>query len=114
VINDDNHNRQRAEKIETRLTFAIGKARIDSKRLCLQGRCDLMNGRNLARRSHQGKASSPIDFSHHDVDAAENYHHVRDGMAQAEVFKYSQVDETRRTHPIAIRVRSAITDQIEA
>jgi hypothetical protein len=45
VINDDYHDRERAEKIETWLTFAIAEARIDpelrERRLCL--RRELMN-----------------------------------------------------------------------
>jgi hypothetical protein len=45
VINDDCHNRESAEKIETRLTFAICEAGVDSslpeRRLCLG--CKLMN-----------------------------------------------------------------------
>ena len=45
VINDDYHNRERAEKIETWLTLAIREAGVDSelpeRRLCL-GR-ELMN-----------------------------------------------------------------------
>ena len=32
VINDDNNDRERAEKIETWLTFTTREARIDSKR----------------------------------------------------------------------------------
>ena len=32
VVNDDDDNRERAEKIEARLTFAILKARIDGFR----------------------------------------------------------------------------------
>jgi hypothetical protein len=39
VINDDYHNRERAEKIETWLTLAIREAGVDSelpeRRLCL-------------------------------------------------------------------------------
>src|SRR5947199_6910389 len=57
--------------------------------------------------------ASAIHFSHHDIDAAENYHHVSDGVAEAEVFQNRQVDETWRAHTITIRVGSAIADQIE-
>src|SRR6059058_3274365 len=56
---------------------------------------------------------SPIHFSHHNIDAAENYHHIGHSMAEAEVFEHGQIDETRRTHPIAVRVRSTVTDQVE-
>jgi hypothetical protein len=45
-----------------------------------------MNARNLTRRPQQGKAALPIDFSHHDIDAAENYHHIGNGMAKAHIF----------------------------
>src|SRR5947199_8770769 len=57
--------------------------------------------------------ASAINLSHHDIDAAENYHHVSHGVAEAEVFQNRQVDETWRAHTITIRVGSAIADQIE-
>jgi len=41
VINDDNDDGERTEKIETRLAFAVGKARVD----CSFGR-RLVNGGN--------------------------------------------------------------------
>src|SRR6266436_224999 len=56
---------------------------------------------------------SPIHFSHHNIDAAENYHHIGHSMAEAEVFEHGQIDETRRAHAIAVRVRSTVTDQVK-
>jgi hypothetical protein len=43
VINDDNNNGERTEKIETRLTPAILKARVDRSFAC-----GLVNGANVA------------------------------------------------------------------
>src|SRR6266487_1829361 len=57
---------------------------------------------------------SAIDFSHHDIDAAEDHHHIGDGVAKAKIFKHSEINETRRTDPIAIRVRTAVADQIKS
>src|SRR4029077_11771355 len=34
-------------------------------------------------------------------------------MAEAEVFQHGQIDETRWAHPVAVRVRSTVTDQVE-
>src|SRR5262249_40644968 len=51
---------------------------------------------------------------HDDIDAAENYHHVGDGVAQTHVFEDSQVDKTWRAYPITIRIRSAVADQIKS
>ena len=45
-----------------------------------------------------------IDFAQHDVDAAQDDHHVRDGVAKAHVFQHGEVDEARRAHAIAIRI----------
>jgi len=49
VINDDHDNGEGAEKIEPRLAFAVGKARIDFELTMvsfrLQWRCTLMNAR---------------------------------------------------------------------
>src|SRR6202030_4315436 len=53
-------------------------------------------------------------FAHYDIDAAENYHHVGNGVAETEVFENRQIDETRRTHPITVWIRSAVADEIKA
>src|SRR5262249_26848324 len=58
--------------------------------------------------------SLTIDFSHHDIDAAEDHHHVGHGMAQAKIFKHSEINKTWRTDPIAIRIWSAIANQIKS
>src|SRR5260370_33262689 len=51
-----------------------------------------------------------IHFSHHDINAPENHHHIGDGMSETEIFQHSQVDETWRTHTVAIRICAAVTD----
>src|SRR6202048_5153663 len=56
----------------------------------------------------------PIHFSHHDIKAAKNQHHVCDGVAQTQILQNGQVDETRRPHAISIRVRSPVADQIKS
>jgi hypothetical protein len=45
VINDDNDDGQRAQKIETRLAFTIGKARVNG---CFGS--GLVNGKKRSRR----------------------------------------------------------------
>src|SRR5439155_23377215 len=58
-------------------------------------------------------SASAIYFSHHDIYAAENCHHVGPCAPQAQVFQHSQIDETRRAHTVTIRVGSAGADYIE-
>src|SRR5260370_30610190 len=53
---------------------------------------------------------SPIHFSHHDINAPKNHHHVGDGVPETKVFQHRQVDETWRTHTVAIGIRPAVTD----
>src|SRR5438045_3453312 len=43
-----------------------------------------------------------------------NDHYIGHGVAEAEVFKHGQIDETRWAHPVAVRVWSTVTDQVEA
>src|ERR1051326_4000190 len=57
--------------------------------------------------------NSSVHLSQHNVHAAEDNHDVRHEMAKAQVLENRQVDETRRTHPIAIRIRRAVADEIE-
>src|SRR6266853_1294690 len=58
--------------------------------------------------------SSAIHFAHYDVDAAKNHHYVCDGVTQAQIFENGEINEARRTHSVAIRIRSAVTDEIES
>ena len=55
-----------------------------------------------------------VHFPHDDIDAAQNDHHVGDGVTETHVLENREVDETRRAHPIAIRIRAAVADQIKA
>src|SRR5204862_6275206 len=57
---------------------------------------------------------SSVHLPEHDVDAAENYDHVGDRMADAHIFENRQVDEAGRTHAIAVRVRRAVANYIKA
>src|SRR5947208_15287428 len=56
---------------------------------------------------------SAIYFSHHDIYAAENYHHVGHCVPQTQVFQHSQIDETRRAPRVTIRVVPAVAGSIE-
>jgi len=47
VVNDHHDDGESTEKIETRLTFAIGKARVDSEP---EWRCSFAHGISDARR----------------------------------------------------------------
>src|SRR4030095_14456811 len=57
---------------------------------------------------------SAVDFAHHNVDAAEDDHHIRDGVTEAHVFKNCEIDEARRPDAVTIGIRSAVTDQIKS
>src|SRR5437867_1699184 len=54
-----------------------------------------------------------IHFSHYDIHAAQNYHHIGDGVTKTKVFQHREINETRRTHPITVRIRPAVADQIK-
>lgn len=54
-----------------------------------------------------------IYFSHNDIDAAQNDHHVGHGVPETEIFQHREIYETRRANAITIRIRSAVADQIE-
>jgi hypothetical protein len=43
-------------------------------------------------------SSLAIHFSQHDIDAAENHHHVDHGMAQTQIFQDGEINKTRRVH----------------
>src|SRR6266849_4904187 len=60
------------------------------------------------RLIHASQLLSSIDFSHHDIYAAENYHYIGNGVAKTKILENGQINETWRTHPIAIRVRPTI------
>src|SRR5262249_38894316 len=49
-----------------------------------------------------------------DIDAAEDYHYIRYGMAEAHVFENREIDETWWTNAVTIRTRSAVADKIKA
>ena len=55
-----------------------------------------------------------IHFSHHDIDAAENDHHISDSVTEAHVFQHGEIDEARRTNAVAIRIWRAVADQIKS
>jgi len=55
-------------------------------------------------------SASPIHFSHHNIYAPENHHHVCDCMPETEIFQHRQVDETWRTHTVAVGICPAVTD----
>src|SRR6185436_4216042 len=55
-----------------------------------------------------------VHLSKHDVDAAENNHHVGDGLTEAHVFEHRQVDEAWRADQVAVRIRTTITDEVKA
>ena len=48
----------------------------------------------------------PIHFAQHNIHASKNQHHIRHVMSQAHIFQNGQVDQARRPHTIAIRVRT--------
>jgi hypothetical protein len=59
VINDDNYDGERPKKIETRLTFAILKARVDSEpEWHFSFACGLVNGANVAGDSSSSSSGS--------------------------------------------------------
>src|SRR6266403_3559806 len=47
-------------------------------------------------------SASAIHLSHHDIYAAENYHHVGPCVPQAQIFQHSQSDEVRLSHAVTI------------
>src|SRR5438132_2407091 len=57
---------------------------------------------------------SAIDFPHYDVDAAKDHHYVGHRVTETHVFEDGEINETRRSNAVAIRVRSTITDQIKS
>src|SRR5262249_6477329 len=57
---------------------------------------------------------SSIHFSHYDIDAAKNYHHVSYSVTEAQVLKHGEIDETRRTNAVTMRVWRAVADQIKS
>src|SRR4030095_21563 len=59
-------------------------------------------------------SASSVHFSHYDIDAAENYHHIGHGMAETEILENGQVNEAWRAPHVATWVVSSIADQIEA
>ena len=59
-------------------------------------------------------AESPIHLSHHDIDAAEDYHYVSHGVPEAQVLEKREINETGRAHPVPVRIRAAVADQIES
>jgi hypothetical protein len=58
VVNNDHDDRERTEKVEARLAFAIGKTRINSEleRSCCFS-CQLMNGTKLSWRRFKANQS---------------------------------------------------------
>src|SRR5271155_1649570 len=56
---------------------------------------------------------STVDFSHDDINAPQNHHHIRDVVTEAHILEHREVDQARRPHPVTVRVRRAVTDQIE-
>src|ERR1035441_10084861 len=60
------------------------------------------------------KEFSPVHLTEHDVHAAENDHGVGNPVAEAHIFQNRQVDETRRTHAVAIRIRRTVADEIKS
>src|SRR5947207_842822 len=85
----------------TQGTFASVPARIDPQIL-------------FESMAVEFRHASAIDVDYYDIDAAENYHYVGDGMAETKGFQHGEINKTRRTHPITVRIRSAITDQIKS
>ena len=57
---------------------------------------------------------SAIDFAHYDVDAAKNYHYVGNGVAEAKILEDREINKARWPHSIPIRIRAAVTDEIES
>src|ERR1700719_1310333 len=55
-----------------------------------------------------------IHFAHHDIDAPEDDHHVSNSVTEAQIFQNGEIDKAWRTHTIAIRIRTAIADQIKS
>src|ERR1700727_17780 len=56
------------------------------------------------------KAISTVDFSHDDVNAPQNHHHIRDVVTEAHILEHRKVDQARRPHPVTIRVNRAVAD----
>src|ERR1051325_1828386 len=54
---------------------------------------------------------SSIHFAHHDIDAAEDYHYIGDGVTETQVLQHGEINEARRTNAITIWVRGAVADQ---
>src|ERR1035438_9081682 len=57
---------------------------------------------------------SSVHLAEHNVHAAENDHGVGNPVAEAHVFEHRQIDEARRAHAVAIRIRRAVADQIKS
>src|SRR5262245_3653300 len=68
----------------------------------------------LAPRLSSHARKLPVHLPQHDIHASQNDYHVGHVMAQAHVFQNGQVDQTRRTDAVTIRVRPAIADEVEA
>src|ERR1044071_5687470 len=58
-------------------------------------------------------ADSSIHLAQYNVHAAQNHHHVRDDVTQAQIFENRQINETRRAHPITIRIRPTVAEEIK-
>src|SRR5256886_8290109 len=65
---------------------------------------------NIERRTLN---PSSVHLTQHNVHAAENHHDVGYDVAEAHVFQNGQIDQARRTHAIAIRIRPAVADDVE-
>jgi|tagenome__1003787_1003787.scaffolds.fasta_scaffold20980771_5 hypothetical protein len=51
--------------------------------------CSIVRAKSLSyRRNFVTPRVSPIHFAHHNIDAAEDNHHIGDGVTETEVFQY--------------------------
>src|SRR5688500_12479556 len=73
--------------------------------------CGLQNPQSAIRNPQL--SCSPIHLPQHNIHAPQDDHRISHRLAEAHVFKYREVDERWRPNSVAIRIRTAVADEVK-